>query len=340
MKIANAQIDSYIKRIAQEKIAGCLLFGPESSVATYRFNLIAPKIVTDLSDPFLVSNISKERLAEDKSLLIDEYYSMSFLGGRKLIIIKDTDINTGSALKNLFSDKEFSEKSDNFILIQAGDLDKSSALRKAAESNPNFAAIACYEDNEGVIKRFIEDELIKREIKSNFQITSYICDKCSKNRQSILSELDKISSYLGENKELTAEIIDKVIGCESDISATEFISSYSSKQFNLALIQSEKLFKNGFEPIVLIRFLSNYLQKLYQAKCQITFAKVDFETAVKSQRLFFKTEIEFRKNLKLLSLGFLAKNLQNLEDLENKIKISSLSSKALFIAFVQNSSQN
>ena len=30
------------------------------------------------------------------------------------------------------------------------------------------------------------------------------------------------------------------------------------------------------------------------------FANVDFESAIKSQRLFFKTEIEFRKNLKQL----------------------------------------
>ncbi len=337
MKIANAQIDFYIQKIAQEKIAGCLIFGPEASVVSHRFNSIARKISPDLSDPFLVSNISKERLSEDKALLSDEFYSLSFLGGRKLILIKDSDANVGSALKNLFLDKDYAKKSDNFILIQAGDLDKSSALRKAAENDLSFAAIACYEDDERVVKKFIESELIKNQIKPNFQIVTYIYDKCGKNRQVISSELDKLLSYIGNNKELTIEDIDKAIGSEVETSASEFISSFCSQKFDTALIQAEKLFRNSFEPIVLIRFLSTHLQKLYQAKCEITFANVDFESAIKSQRLFFKTEIEFRKNLKQLSLAFLVRILHDLEKVEAKIKTSSISSKSLFIAFVQNS---
>ena len=65
------------------------------------------------------------------------------------------------------------------------------------------------------------------------------------------------------------------------------------------------------------------------------FSNVDFEDAVKSQRLFFKTEIEFRKNLKQLSLNFLTKNLSQLEDLEIKIKTLLISPRLLFIRFVQ-----
>jgi hypothetical protein len=112
MKIANSQIDLYIQRIAQEKVAGCLVYGPESSVVSYRFDLIAKKISPDLSDPFLVSNLSKERLAEDKGILADEFFSFSMLGGRKLILVKDCDIAAAAALKILFEDREFVKKSD------------------------------------------------------------------------------------------------------------------------------------------------------------------------------------------------------------------------------------
>ena len=337
MKISNAQIDSYIKTIAREKIAGCLLYGPETSVVSARFNIIAKKIVSDLSDPFLVTNISKERLSEDKSLLVDEFYSMSFLGGRKLILIKDADANIAAALKILLTDRECANRSQNFIVIQAGDLDKNSPLRKAAEDNATFAAIACYEDDERVIKKFIESELVKNQIKFNSKIVGYLSEKFGKNRQVIKSELDKVISYLGYEKELSLDIINKAVGSEAEITANEFIASFAAQNFDVALTQAERLFKNNFEPIALIRFLSNYLQKLYQVKCEIEFNKANFDEVVKSQRLFFKTEIEFRKNLKLLSLNFLTEKLKNLEELEVKIKSSSISSKLLFIGFVQDS---
>ena len=340
MKITNSQIDFYIQKIAQEKIAGCLLFGPEASIANYRFDVIAKKISPDLSDPFLVANLSKERLAADKGILADEFFSLSMLGGRKLILVKDADIAAGTALKILFEDRGFAngvtrDRNGNFILVQAGDLDKSSALRKACEDNPHFAAIACYEDDERAIKKFIESELAKRQVKSSSQAIDLLFTKCGKNRQIILAELEKIFVFLGEEKHLSLELADRLTASEAEISANEFVMNFAAQKFDLALLQAEKLFKDGFEAITLIRFLSNYLQKLYHSKVEIELENLDFEEVVKGQRLFFKTELEFRKHLRGSSLNFLVKILQILANLEIKIKSGIMPSRLEFTAFVQ-----
>lgn len=337
MKIANAQIDFYIQKIAQEKIAGCLVFGPEVSVVNYRFDLIAKKISPNLSDPFLVANLSKERLSEDKGILADEFFSFSMLGGRKLIVIKDCDVAAGAALKLLCEDNDFAKKSENFILIQAGDLDKSSPLRKVAEESAHFAVIACYEDDERVIKKFIENELAAKQVKSSSQVIERLLEKFGKNRQIIQSELEKIMLFLGQEKQLTIELVDSLTQSESEITANEFVMNFAAQKFDTALLQTEKLFKDGFEAITLIRFLSNYLQKLYQSKVELELGMSDLESIVKSQRLFFKTEIEFRKHLHQLSLKFLIKNLQQLEALEIKIKSGVMPPKLIFTSFVQDS---
>ena len=334
MKIANAKIESYLKNIAKEKIAGCLIYGPEISVANHRFDEVAKQISPDLSDPFLVSNISKDRLSKDKALLGDEFYSLSMLGGRKLILIKESDASVTEGLKMLFADGDFAEKSENFILIQAGDLAKSSALRKLAEDSPGFAAIPCYEDNEGFIRTFINDYLRQQEIKSDPKITEYLLEKFGRNRQVILAELEKISIYLGENKELSLELVDKLTMSQAEISSNEFIANFTSKKFDIALLQANRLLKEGFETITLIRFLSNYLQKLYHAKMQITSNSMTFDEAVRAQRLFFKVEMQFKKDLQNSSLPFLVQNLDFLEKLELKIKTSNMSPKLLFTSFI------
>lgn len=335
MKIPPFQIEQYIEKIANEKIAGCLLFGPESSLVGYRFNIIAKKINPNLSDPFLVVNLAKDRLAQDGALLADEFFSISMLGGRKLILIRETDAAFNSALKDLISDKDFAKKSDNFILIAAGDLDKSSPLRKICEDSPNLATIACYEDNDAVIKKFIAAELIKNNIKFNAQITDLLISKYGLNRSLLLAEINKIITFLGDEKELKLETLEKLGDFESESSIESFVSSFAAQKYAAAINYLEKNFRDGNEPITIIRFLSNYLQKLYQARLEIDMKISDFETAIKNQKLFFKIEPQFRQNLNLSSLKFLTKNLQNLEKLEIKIKSGYPSPKLLLLGFVQ-----
>ncbi len=340
MKISPAQIENYINRIQNEKLAGCLIYGHDEALINYRFDIIAKKITPDLTDPFLVTNISKERLAEDKSLIVDEFFSISMFGGRKLIMVKDVDNNVSAGIKALIEISDFAKKSDNFILILGGDLDKSSALRKIFEDSPAFAALACYEDNDFVIKKFITDELLKNNIKAKPEVTQFLFEKFGKNRQIILAELQKIITFLNEKTELTLEVASSLTNLESEISANEFVMNFASKKFDVALKQAEKLFADGFEAVALTRFLSNYLQKLYSAKLELERGGSDFEEVIKSQKLFFKVEAEFRKHLKLLSLDFLIKNLSSLEKLELKLKNSFLSPKLVFVGFVQDNLGN
>lgn len=337
MKIAAFQIDNYIQRINNEKIAGALIYGPAESVVSSRVNFIAKKIVTDLSDPFLITNLNKERFSQHPSCLADEFYSYSMLGGRKLIIIKDADMQATVALKALTKDEDLITKSDNFILIQAGDLDKSSALRKLCELSYHFATIPCYEDDDKTTKKFIEQQLARNGLKSGFDIVNHLAEKTGKNRQIIAAEINKIATYL-EGKEITIDAINLVIQGQAEIPFDDFVNNFVAKNYVGAIKSGEYLLNNGFEAIMLIRFLSNYLQKLYNAKSAIQSGKSSFDEAMVNQRLFFKAENDFRKNLKEVSLNELNLWLELLEKLEIKIKTSNkISPKILFFAFLHDS---
>lgn len=320
MKIPPAQIESYIKKIADEKIMGCVVFGPDVSLVKYRFDLIAKQIVNDISDPFLVANLSKERISEDQALLSDEFFSMSMLGGRRLILVRDSDAKTAEAVKLLMREKHVSGDSENFILIQGGDLDKSSALRKIAETSSEFAAIACYEENEFSAKKFIEETLRSKHINFDSNVADAILARIGANRQAVLNEVEKIDLYLGDNRVLNSEIVAQLIGVQSEAAIQEFVSSFASQNIKKAIVQSRRLLTDGVEPVMLLRFLGNYLQKLYLAKQQLAMGEGNLESVVKAQRLFFKVEAEFRKHLQNTSLEFLQKALVNVEKAEVDIK--------------------
>lgn len=334
MKIANNEIDRYVKNIANEKIAGALVFGKDISVIRSRFNAISKAIVSDLKDQFLVVNLSKERLSKDPACLADEFYSFSMFGGRKLVIIRDSDVAANTALKALLKDGEGVKKSDNFIIIQSGDLDAGNALRKLAQASDFIAALPCYEDNDGTTRKLIEQQLKRNGIDFSYDLVSQIFTAVGKNRQIIANEIEKLALYLGEEK-LTGEVVDKVIKSQNETVFEEFSNNFASKKFAQAVKNIDNLLENGFEPVMATRFLSNYVQKLYFAKSAIVSKGLSIEVAAKEQRLFFKAEANFKSQLRNLDLKQISLWLLEIEKLEIKLKSGVQSSvKSLFLSFL------
>ena len=339
MKISSYQVENYIKKIADEKISGCLLYGPEPTITRFRFEIIAKKIVNDLSDPFLVSQISAEKIKEDKAILVDEFYSISMLGGRRLIMIKDSDKNASTALiaslKNLLSDPQYGRKSDNFILIQAGDLEKGSALRKLVEESQFLMAIPCYEEDATSLRKSIAESFIENDIIVENEIINLMIKNFGKDRNLILNEIAKIKNYLDDEKKLSLEVFKKIISLKHDENLQDFAVQFASKNYDWCFLQAEKALENGNESMLLVRNLINYFSKLYNAKILIENEGRGIDEAVKSAQIFYKIESDFRRNLQNLSLKFIVKSLQSFEKLEINLKKGNMSARLVFLSYIR-----
>ncbi len=335
MKISSYQVENYIKKIADEKISGCLLYGPEPTITRFRFEVIAKKIVNDLADPFLVSQLSSEKIKEDKAILTDEFYSISMLGGRRLIMIKDCDAHTVGALKILLSDPQYGRKSDNFILIQGGDLDKSSALRKLVEESQFLMAIPCYEEDAVSLRKSISELFVENDIIVENEIINLMVKNFGKDRNLIVNEVGKIKNYLGDEKKLSLEIFRKLISANQDENLQDFAVQFASKNYEWCFLRAEKAFEGGNESILLVRNLINYFSKLYNAKVSIENSGKSIDEAVKSAQIFYKIEADFRRNLQNLSLKFIVKSLQSFEKLEINLKKGNMSSRLVFLSYIR-----
>ena len=335
MKISSYQVENYIKKIADEKISGCLLYGPEPTITRFRFEVIAKKIVNDLADPFLVSQLSSEKIKEDKAILIDEFYSIAMLGGRRLIMIKDCDANTVQALKILLSDPQYGRKSENFILIQGGDMDKSSALRKLVEESQFLMAIPCYEEDATSLRKSITELFVENDIIAENEIINLMVKNFGKDRNLIVNEVSKIKNYLGDEKKLSLEIFKKITSSNQDENLQDFAVQFASKNYEWCFLRAEKAFEGGNESILLVRNLINYFSKLYNAKVSIENSGKSIDDAVKSAQIFYKIEADFRRNLQSLSLKFIAKSLQSFEKLEINLKKGNMSSRLVFLSYIR-----
>lgn len=339
MKISAYQIENYIKNIASQKIAGCLIFGQDQSLIDHYWQKISRKIVDDINDPFLVVNINKDKIKDNPSIIIDEYYSIAMMGGRKLIIIDSSISEVAQSLKIILDDNDFVEKTNNFLLIIANDLEKFNKLRKICEVNKSFAAIACYQESQQNVGKYIIEKFKNISLPHNPEIINLIYEKTNGNRNLIDLEVKKLDLYFDDNinkKDISIDLISSIITDQSSASIDEFIQLFCQKDYITQIKNFKKLVANNHNNIMIIRFLINYLTKLYNAKIAIKIKKEKIDQVIKDQKIFFKQEPFFRKSLLELRFNDIKKRIYLLQDCEVKSKQSNIYQDLVFYNFLLN----
>ncbi|MES2677127.1 MAG: DNA polymerase III subunit delta [Pseudomonadota bacterium] len=337
MQIKPYQADAFINNIAANKeIFAALIYGPESGLVSIRAKKIASSIVADLNDPFLVVSLNEKQFDEDKGLLGDEFAAISMLGGRKLINV-DGGNKTTESLKMIFEapkkQKDFQIVGDNFILITAGDLDKSSSLRKFAESSPYIAVIACYEDDAATVSAIIRQKFKEQNFTFDNEVIEILLNKFGKNRQIILNEIDKLALFMGEKRHITVEILQENIADIAEISAFQLVEEFANRDAKKTIFFLEKLFAEKTSPITILRFLSGYFSKLILVKSNIeNGSNLDLE--MKIQNIFFKQQPAFKRHLNIWNPKAIGNLLVKFQELEIKCKNSSFDSELLLAAFI------
>src|SRR6185369_13515810 len=93
-----------------------------------------------------------------------ELAAQSLMGGRRLVRLRMTAEKPAAdklAAEALERHAKGELNPDAFFLIEAGNLGRDSALRKAAEKQNAAAAIPCYEDEPGDVARLVRETLAK-----------------------------------------------------------------------------------------------------------------------------------------------------------------------------------
>jgi len=130
-----------------------LVYGPDTGLVSERVKAIVAASA-DPADPFAVTRLDGAAVAADAARLADEAYAVPMFGGRRAIVLRDA--GGRSAIAPALAPLLKSPPADTVVVVQAGDLKKSSALRTAFERDPNALAIGCYLDDAAALGRLVD----------------------------------------------------------------------------------------------------------------------------------------------------------------------------------------
>ncbi|MBM3617580.1 MAG: DNA polymerase III subunit delta, partial [Alphaproteobacteria bacterium] len=139
MKIAARQIQPFLNGQAK----GCkavLIYGADEGQAREHASALAKAVGADPKDPFSFVEISEDQLKANPTLLHDELFAMSMMGGQRFVrLLADAD-GVAKTLEGIYNAKN-ATLPDAYLLVLAGELNARSGLRSLFEEHPQLAAL-------------------------------------------------------------------------------------------------------------------------------------------------------------------------------------------------------
>lgn len=278
-----------------------LFFGPDEGLIRERRKALLGILLGKDFDPLCVTELEEGRLIEDPASLADALSSFSLLADKSVITLRTSSDKTVSAIEDALS----LPSCQNFLIVTAtGDLPPRSGLRKFFETNKAVASLGCYPDEARDLEQILRAELQKRQITFDRDAVMALTAQLGNDRAVTLNEIEKIDSYLGEERVLTRDIVLLLTGGNDKVVVDDLCRYVASGLTSPALSLCNRLFSEGDNPISLIRSLSYYFEKLLSVKFQLSDGK-NMNEALGAIRppLFFKQKASFESHLRRFSLG-------------------------------------
>lgn len=245
-----------------------LFYGPELGLARERADTLAKTVVPDPRDPFRVTALTGEQLAQDPARLADEAAAIPFGGGRKVVRITDAPKGpSGQRQTQILKDFIAAPMGDALVIVEAGDLRKDHALVKAAESAKTVQVTRCFPDDGEAVEAVIAEMVRKEGLAIADDAMAYLIDHLGGDRLLTRRELEKLMLYAAEPgrgpaKPITLEEAAASVGDTAGLTFDDLCGAIAGGDRAMADRCIVRLEAEGESPVAILRIVSKHFQRL------------------------------------------------------------------------------
>jgi DNA polymerase III subunit delta len=317
VKLAWKNIESFVKNPPAAALA-VLVYGPDEGLVRERATALTRHVVPDPKDPFGIAEIPAGELADNPAKLLDEAQSISMLGGRRVVRVRDaTDKTTAAAKAALKALKP----GDNLVLIEAAELGPRSSLRLLFEEAENAAALPCYIDDARDLTRILAEAFKEQGFLIPSEALSYMAANVVGDRGVARAEAEKLMIYMGKSRSIALEDVTACLGSSAVLPLDDLARTAASGNFAEADRILRHLLAEGESAVRILRVLQDYFSRLYVTKARLAKGE-DLELALKKLKppLFFKHKDAFTAQLRGWSAAQIEQAISLLMSVEGKCK--------------------
>ena len=292
-------------------VRAALIFGRDMGVVRERASALAAKVTARPDDPFDVATVTDSELLDDPGRLVDELMAYSLMGGRRLVRLRLSPDLDGPqrmaadrrAAEALERHAEGAFNPDAFFLVEAGNLERGSGLRKAAERAAAAVAIACYEDEIGDLVRLAREALASDRLSLTSEAMDLFVRRLPHERGVARSEIERLALYLGPGSGAvgTPEALADFLGVEPEASLADAAMEAFGGRLAAAQTGLRRAAQEGESGVAAVRAMGMHLGRLRRA-LTLREGGAELAQAAKAAGVFWKNEREFLRQARAWDL--------------------------------------
>ena len=272
----------------------------------------------------------ESEIIENDENLYNFIYSGSLFSDKKIIIIYEASDKIFNKINNIYD--KYPE--NIFLIILAGILEKKSKLRSFFEKKKEIVCIPCYLDNEKDLEIIAQSELKKNNIILSREVINVLVEKSNADRNNLRNEIEKIKSYALNKKNLELGKIKSLINFSGDYKSDILINECLCGNISQYKKIISELYVNTANQILLLRILSNKIQRLLKIKEQKNESNnIDNLINASKQIIFCKEKPLVKKQLSIWNQDDLKKVSEDINNTELLCKKNPQISTSIILNF-------
>lgn len=220
-----------------------LVYGTDAGLVREIGQRLSKHFAGENPDPMAHTVLQGDELTGETGRLVDEARTPSLFGGSRTVRVRNATKALTVPVSLLLDDMP-----DAVVVLEAGNLPKSDALRALAEKHKLARALPCYADNDRAINDLILNSFRQDGIQADNDAIATLRTLLGNDREVTRRELEKLCLYAAQSKQITADDVERLCGDNSAraIDAIlDAVGSGNARQFDEAF---EGAATSGIDP--------------------------------------------------------------------------------------------
>jgi DNA polymerase III subunit delta len=286
-----------------------LVYGPDAGLVSERASELAGIFARTRRGSTELVRLDDRDFADDPARLEVELRTKPMFAGCSII-----RVTAGQRLDAASLKATLAEPSENFLIVEAGNLRPDSGLRKVFEKDKTAVALPCYAD-ERALAGMIDDELAEAGLSIDSDARTYLMTQLGADQALSRSEVAKLALYAAGGESISEDDVDAIVGDAAETALENFVYAASGGDPAVALRELQRLAAAGTDNAAALAALGRHFTQLHRVASAQS-AGGSFEDAVKSlrPRPHFKREPVFLAHCKRWGATRLAQALPLIQE--------------------------
>jgi len=317
--IKSHQAPAFLKK-PDAAITAILVFGTDAGLVTERAKQAADTWAKLEDPPGDVLRIDDPDLETDPDRLSVELGTLPMFGGRKVVRTTLGRRVNADLLKPLVAEGPLPAT----LVVEAGNLKPTDALRKLFEKEAHAAALACYPDEGRDISGVIREVMTAHGLRIAPDAEDLLVARLGADRGMSRGEIDKLALYCMDRQTIEAEDVDAIVGDASELAMDRIVMAASGADGARALREFTRASISGESPQAVIAALQRHFIKLHRVQAEVSAGR-SVGDALKTLRppLHFKQRDAFSAQIRAWSGPRLTKALATISEAALQARRSS-----------------